>query len=974
MPSQLVPLVGREAELAAVSCALDGAAGGVAQVVSLVGDAGVGKSRVVEEGLTLGRARGFLTLHAVASPLHADLHYGVVVEALRPVMRTIEAGARTRLVEGLPDLGRLFDGLDLPTPAPLGDAGMERTRLFEAVCRVFDRLTRQQPVLLAVDDLQWADPASVAMLLYLVRGLGDRRIFFLVARRSGEVSDELDALLSFLRRSGLLTEREVGYLDSAGVRGLARGLLADEPPSTLVELLVERTGGLPLFVHALVRTLLDSGRLFRSGERWVLGQDSVDDVPPEVAALLRSRIDALSPADRSVFDTVAVAGGTIEHALLATLGPGEAELLGCLQRLRDAGVLIEDLRDGEVRYQMTHPLLVEVAYQALPAAARQRRHAAMVSALRQLEPTEVGRMAYHIRGAGDQADAQTALEILVAAVADALDSKAGEDATRHADGALSVARRLGEAETVNWLQEKRAEALELAGHGDAAITAWREAAEKSLADSQSLDAARRLRRLAAVEWDAGRLADSQAHLDMATAALAGVPVGPEHVALAMTRASAFARRGKVTELRAEVPELERLAAATGSREALAFAHVAEADLCMRAGDYRDAEEAIALAMQIAREDGAILLLEQAHRPAVCKALAWGDHATARRLAERGLRLAHESGVPGREVVVRAGAALSDFLTGAWDSATASADDLLGLSHRVGARRGVAAALAIHALVHTRRGEFRQAKECLHEARSVYHEGFASDQHVLGLGDACEAMVLLGSGDATSAVEVARSIVPVGLAIRPFTLRLLGEAQVAVGDLAGARETAAMIGLDGPNAPYPAAVSEWLGGLVARAVGENDAAACAFSNAADAFGALLMPYESAVARLDWAEIVAQNGSHADRAAAAARVSEHVDVLDELRARPAAGRARRVLRRLGCRPAPTRRVRLPGPLSEREIEIARLVADGLTNPEIADRLFISQRTVTTHLQHIYRRLGVTSRTGLARYVVEHLSPAQ
>jgi DNA-binding CsgD family transcriptional regulator len=250
---------------------------------------------------------------------------------------------------------------------------------------------------------------------------------------------------------------------------------------------------------------------------------------------------------------------------------------------------------------------------------------------------------------------------------------------------------------------------------------------------------------------------------------------------------------------------------------------------------------------------------------------------------------------------------------------------------------------------------------LREARNAYHEGFASDQHALGLGEACEAMVLLGSGDATAAVEVARSIVPIGPAIRPFTLRLLGEAQVAVGDLAGARETAAMIGRDGPNAPYPAAVSEWLGGLVARAVGEHDAAVCAFGNAAEAFGALLMPYESAVARLDWAEIVAQNGSHADRAAAAALVSEHIDVLDELRG-------------LGSRPAPMRRIRVPGPLSEREIEIARLVADGLTNPEIADRLFISQRTVTTHLQHIYRRLGVTSRTGLARYVVEHLSPAQ
>jgi hypothetical protein len=100
-------------------------------------------------------------------------------------------------------------------------------------------------------------------------GLADRPIVFLFARRRGEVSGELDSLLSCLRSDGLLTEREVGYIDADGVAALTRGLLADELPRTLVDLLVERTRGIPLFVRALVRTLIDSGRLFRSGERWV---------------------------------------------------------------------------------------------------------------------------------------------------------------------------------------------------------------------------------------------------------------------------------------------------------------------------------------------------------------------------------------------------------------------------------------------------------------------------------------------------------------------------------------------------------------------------------------------------------------------------------------------------------------------------------------------------------------------------------
>jgi tetratricopeptide (TPR) repeat protein len=753
VPSPLIPLVGRDVEVAALVRALDAAADGVAGVVALVGDAGAGKSRLVEEGTVLARARGFLTLRAVASLLHGDLPYGVIVEALRPVVRTVEAGARTRLVEGLPDLGRLFDGLELPAPVSLGDPGMERTRLFEAVCRLLDRLTRQQPVLLVVDDLQWADPASLAMLHYVVRGLGDRRFLLLTARRAGDYGGELGVLLSSLRRSDLLTEVDVGTLDATGVAALARGLLADEPPGTLTGLLVERTRGLPLFVRALVTTLIDSRRLFRSGGRWVLGQEPVDDVPAEVVGLLHSRLAAVDPADRAVFDTIAVAGGTVRHDLLSApglisgLGSGEAELLGRVKRLRQAGLLVEDLSDDGVRYQVTHPLLAEVAYDDLPAVVRRRTHAAIASALRRLDPADVGRLAHHVRGAGDEVDAGTALDVLVAALDAALDGRAGEEPARHPEAAIGLARRLGREELLPRLQEQRAEALELAGRGDAAIAAWRAAAEDSAAQGRPVDAARQLRRLAIVEWNTGHLARAQTHLDEATAALSGTPMGPEHLALAETRMRVLARRGLVPELRAEIAELERLAAATGSRQALAFAHWGSVDLCMRAGDHRGAERAISMIMQLAREENMVLLLEEAHRPATCNALGWGDIPAARRAVGEARRLARETGVPAAEALEQISLTFVDFLAGAWDDATTCADAALALSHRVGMRRSAAAALCVRALVHTRRGQYTEAATCLREARSVYGEGFAGDLHLVIVGEVCEAMLLLGRGDA-----------------------------------------------------------------------------------------------------------------------------------------------------------------------------------------------------------------------------------
>jgi DNA-binding CsgD family transcriptional regulator len=127
-----------------------------------------------------------------------------------------------------------------------------------------------------------------------------------------------------------------------------------------------------------------------------------------------------------------------------------------------------------------------------------------------------------------------------------------------------------------------------------------------------------------------------------------------------------------------------------------------------------------------------------------------------------------------------------------------------------------------------------------------------------------------------------------------------------------------------------------------------------------FDALAMPFDAAVCRLDWAEEV--GATDADAAAAAAEPS--VVVLDGLGARPAADRGRQLLRRLGRRP--TARPRPPGELSNREMEIARLVADGLTNAAVAERLFISPRTVTSHLERIYRRLEIGSRAELTRFV--------
>jgi predicted ATPase len=186
------PFVGRVAELAVLNEAKGRAATGSVQVVAISGEGGIGKSRLASEGLQRAGARGFWTLESAAGRLQRDLSYAPIVEALRPLV------ADAALVDGLSDLARLFDGLRVPPLVALGDAGLERTRMFEAVRVLIERASTGMPVAILIDDVHWADPGTLALLHYVVRGLTRRRCLFLLTYRADEASDELRELLSAL--------------------------------------------------------------------------------------------------------------------------------------------------------------------------------------------------------------------------------------------------------------------------------------------------------------------------------------------------------------------------------------------------------------------------------------------------------------------------------------------------------------------------------------------------------------------------------------------------------------------------------------------------------------------------------------------------------------------------------------------------------------------------------------------------------
>jgi DNA-binding CsgD family transcriptional regulator/tetratricopeptide (TPR) repeat protein len=956
------PLVGRLAELTVLEEAIGRAAAGSVQIVAISGESGIGKSRLASEGLQRAGARGFWTLESAAGRLQRDLSYAPIVEALRPLV------AEAALVDGLSDLARLFDGLRVPPLVALGDPGLERTRMFEAIRVLIERASNRMPIAILIDDVHWADSGSLALLHYVVRGLTRQRCLLLLTCRADEASDELRELLSALQRAETLTLVELAGLEAAEVGDLAEALLNGPAPAALQDMLVRRSGGVPLFVRAIVLRLIETGALSRSSGRWALGKETAAEIPALVSTLLRGKIEALSAAGRQVLDLVAVCGGVTEHVLLSDV---TNDLVVGIIELRATGLVAEDIKESDLSYRVVHPVLAEVAYDMLPLIVKRQLHAQLAGAVERRRPDDVRLLATHVRAAGAQVDAAHALDVLTVATRADLARLAGEEACANAGAGLDLARRLGRNEALDELAGAYAEACELAGRVEDALSAWVAAAD-STTDPQAK--ARRQTRGAVVAWDLGRFADANQLLDAADRALADVTACPENVEVEEVRVRFAARSTDLAGLDQSIARLAALGLATGSsrsRAAMVYAQVLRAQTT---GRYVDglglADELTALA----RNEESVLVGEALLRPLSAIYWCWGDLTAARASAEEGIRLARQSGVPALEILHHVLLAIVEVVAGDWAAVLRRTFDDLGLAQRVGVARGAAFALATQGLVFVRRGLLDEAADRVSEARRLFGRWSAADRHVFEVVDVVEGMIALARHEVDHAVGIAADAGH-NPTIAPLVFGFLGEAQATAGDMEATQHTASRLAELGPGAPYPAALAAWLSGLAAGARRDPPRAVGALNQldrAIAGFADLGIPYEEAVARVDRALVRRAAGDPAD--AVAADVNGALEVLDRLEAKPQADRARAVLRQLGRRPPSASGDHEERRLSVREEEVARLVAQGLSNAQIGERLFISTRTVGAHLQHIYRRLELPSRAALIRYVLEESPTAE
>ena len=956
-------LVGRADELDAVEHLLDELDRGSPGAIEVTGEPGIGKTRLLRELAARAEARGHLVLGGSASELERDLPFSVFVDALDEYLRGLDPGrlsalddqVRAELAHVFPSLWALAEDREV---APQH----ERYRSHRAVRDLLERLAGPRPLVLVLDDVQWADSASVELLGALLRRPPASPVLTALGVRPHPTRERLSAAASRARREGVLTRIELGPLSLADA-GAFLGLAVDAATTSS---LYETSGGNPFFLQQLARTL---------DLATVTGTDTAElsqviEVPSAVAAALAEELAMLSGPARLVLEGAAVAGDPFEPELAAVAAASpEASTMDGVDEL----LQLDFIRETEVprRFRFRHPLVRLAVYETTAGGWRLGAHERCAEALA-ARGAAVAARAHHVERSARPGDLG-AVAILREA-GEATSRLAPESAARWFGGALRLLPETAPSEDRMGLLLARADAFAAAGRfadsHETLLEAMMVVPDRSATLRTTLTTA-----CARVERYLGRYEQANTRL---VGALGLLPESPsvESVELRIELTLNEFYRSRYGAMREWAAGALSAAGVLGDAVLTAAAAVTCAFADAMTGPIDVArssrDEAAALVDDLSDEELSI-------RPDAAGWLAIVEvyldlYAEADVHASRALGLArtYVRGDPLHRlysVLPRVW-----YVRGRLAEASELLDGAIEAARLLGSPPALAGNLFNRSVVAVAVGDLDVALATAEEAVELARDldvGFVTAWAAVRL-----ASVLLETGQPEQAVDLLigrvggeeLTLIPGGW--RAYSLELLTRCWLALDRRSEAESAAALAQVTAAalRLPLAAAWADRASAAVALHAGEPaDASerALASALAADEAGA---PIEAGLSRTLAGRALAQAGQGEAAVAQLRRAAAAFETCGALRYRD---RAERELGKLGHRPH--RRTR-PGTtdgggvesLTERELEVARLVVDRKTNPEIAAELFLSQKTVETHLRNIFHKMNVTSRVALARAV--------
>ena len=952
LPALSAPrFVGRDRELDTLGSALQRAP----VVVLIEGEAGIGKTRLLREFLASQAERGRHALIGACLELRVPYTLGAVVDAVRDGVDNV-AGL------GLSGLGGALRPLfpewaaDLP-PAPeaLEDATAARHRLFRAFVEVLGRL---DVAVLALEDVHWADEATLEFLLFLVSRRPQPVSVVLTFRRDEVPSASLLLRLSSrLPSDAHLVRLTPGSLDVGETASFVSSMLAGEYVSNeFAAFLHARTEGVPLAVEESVRLMHDRADLVLRDGGWARRRLKRIEVPPTIRDAMLERVQRLRDDTRTVLYAAAVLSGPAEYTtLLAVAGLPEERFATQAAEALGSGLLRED---GSGQWSFRHPLASYAVYDAIPAGDRRAMHLRAGRAMEQWPVPPVAQLARHFRLARDV-----------------------EAACRYTEEAADLCIQSGDVATSALLIYSLVATVPLPAAALVRLVTKIQFQALSGSDPhspivESLRSALTGQVLTPVEqafvrYQVGRALMAGGEIDAGRGeillAVPHLPPGSAEMARArILLALPLGRNPRpVSEHLRWLQEAPPLAQSIASLDRLHLS-ADRAFALLSLGEEAGWAAARAIPDDVP-DPRAASIVTIGHANVGEEAARWGRYeeagarlAKARTLAERHLLLSHLSSIASSRAHL-------DWFTGAWSGLAEQTARLIDDTSGVRLKDRCEAAL-VAGLLQAAAGDRQAAKEQLRFAgrddQQRIEAAAALAQLCLHDGDVEEALrltdelaeIAVGGGLWSRTVEFA----PVRMAALAAAGRL-GCASMVVKAFAGA--------LGDRDAPAPQASLTLCRAILAEAEGRPADAATLFDRAASAWEALPRPYHALLARERSARCLLAVGRDEAALSVLAGVAQ---ALTELGARNDADRIVRFLTGRGGNVLAVARGRgRPGygnRLSPRELEVARLVVEGLTNRQIADVLMVSAQTIASQVKSAMRKLDVASRTALAVKVVE------
>ncbi len=995
-------LVGRGAELALLSKTMDDAARGAGRSAFIVGEGGIGKTRLVSAAGERAAKAGWRVAVGRAYPVETGVPYALFSDALLPLVSSLDPATLSVLTRGTADdFGFLFPTLGSSTRRDRASSGADpseiKARLLWSFTQFLGRLSAKQPLFIVLENLQWADASSLELLHFVARQIERQKIILLGTYNEAERDSNavLRSTEHSLLRLGALTVQRLGPLTPADVEDIVHQMFGVDRNTTrrFSGLLHDSTRGNPFFVEETLKSLTESGALTQNNGRWTGWEMESLGLPSTIRDVIKARVDRLSNSARTLANLAAVIGVRAPHDTLAKVaGLSQSEIIAGLDELLAQRVLEETGTVEAIRYDFTHPLLQQVIYSELGQAKARLLHATVAEALETLYGgsalARADELAVHFARANSESLARKAVKYLHVAGKAALEKYANREAANYLAAALdqwdehlTVAE--GPSEEI---LTALARARQRLGEYDAAMGLWERAREEAEDRGERGALADIEHRMGLACYWSGKYAEALEHYE-AGLAQADHAAPATAVRLRLAKGIALQHLGRLPEAQVEVEGALTSAAAIRVENDALLSRVHRALLLLYTwtGPLELAREHGTKAIAHAEAAGQGMLEWTAHWGMALLAGVSGDAKEFVKHLTASDKLSDQMRSPilplwSAELFVQYSSS-----TGDWDAALEAGERTIGLAKTFNQRMLLPRLYVWTGLIYLSRGSDETAKKYFDLAWRL--AGGEKAGSLEGAGERALdvpsivpahlglAAYYLAKGDPAEAVRIGEA----GLAIADRTgyvvwslqwlLPVVGEAALTARDFDRAAMHSARMRRDAGRLHHRLglAYADGCDGLLAWfRDGDPRRAIDLLRSSVNQLEAIPFPPQAARVRRRLAGALTEVG---DVEEGRRELRKAHDVLARLGATEELSGTREEMRERGVRPPPKAITSGAAGLTGREMEIARMVAARKSNKEIGGALQISSRTVSTHLSNIFVKLSVGSRGELADFVRQH-----